>query len=81
MLLHLIDLTDSKMAAMQAQLEREKDSASLWTSYNAALERSLLDREKYLQQPDPQPRPAAPAQKSSPFAQALLSALDGGKGK
>lgn len=84
MLLHLIDLTDSKMAAIQTSLEREKDSGSVWTGYNAALERSLLDREKYLQQPDPQPRPATaagPKQKSSQFAQALLSALDGRKGQ
>jgi len=84
MLLHLIDLTDSKMAAMQASLEKEKNSDSVWTGYNAALERSILDREKYLQQPAAQPRPAAAAarpQKSSPFAQALMSALDDGRGK
>jgi 3'-5' exoribonuclease len=84
MLLHLIDLTDSKMAAMQASLEKEKNSDSVWTGYNAALERSILDREKYLQQPAPQPRPVAAAarpQKSSPFAQALMSALDDGRGK
>jgi 3'-5' exoribonuclease len=85
MLLHLIDLTDSKMAAMEAALEREKDSASVWTSYNAALERSILNRAKYLQQPAASPRPAAPARnnqpKSTPFAQALLSALDDRKGK
>jgi 3'-5' exoribonuclease len=85
MLLHLIDLTDSKMAAMQASLERERESGSMWTGYNAALERSILDREKYLEQSAAPARPTAPGgtkpAKSSPFAQALLSALDDGRGK
>lgn len=84
MLLHLIDLTDSKMAAMQASLERDSASGNVWTGYNAALERSILNRERYLQQPPPPLRPAAPAgpkpQKASPFAQALLSALDDERG-
>ncbi|MCX7604520.1 MAG: HD domain-containing protein [Bryobacteraceae bacterium] len=86
MLLHLLDLTDSRMAAMAASIEKEKNSAGVWTGYNAALERNLLDREKYMREPEP-PRPA-PAVKnakntkpSSPFAQALLSALNEGKGK
>lgn len=84
MMLHLIDLTDSKMAAMQAALEKDRNSEGVWTGYNSALERSLLDREKYLREAAPQPRPAAGNQlqrRSSPFATALLTALDGGKGK
>jgi 3'-5' exoribonuclease len=86
MLLHLIDLTDSKMAAMFSSLEREKNSPGVWTGYNAALERNLLDREKYLAQsgapPKPAPAPAPrPGKTASPFAQALLSALDDRKGK
>ncbi len=82
LLLHLIDLTDSKMAAVESALERERGSESVWTGYNAALERSLLDREKYLREPETPPR-AAPAgtekRKTSPFADALLSALGDGK--
>ncbi|MEJ5369144.1 MAG: HD domain-containing protein [Bryobacteraceae bacterium] len=84
MLLHLIDLTDSKMAAIQAALEKDGNSEGVWTGYNAALERSLLDREKYLREPAPPARPAPGAdakRRTSPFAAALLSALDGGKGK
>jgi len=84
MLLHLIDLTDSKMAAIQAALERERNSESVWTGYNAALERSLLDRGKYLREAAAPPRPAPgneQKRRSSPFAAALLSALDDGKGK
>lgn len=84
MLLHLIDLTDSRMAAMAASIEREKSSPGVWTGYNAALERNLLDREKYMREPDPQPKPAPAAKNArpaSPFAQALFSALNEGKGK
>ncbi|MGQ9919090.1 MAG: 3'-5' exoribonuclease YhaM family protein [Bryobacteraceae bacterium] len=84
MLLHLIDLTDSKMAAMQAALERERNNEGVWTGYNAALERSLLDREKYLREAAPQPPPVRvndQKRRLSPFAAALLSALDSGKEK
>lgn len=84
MLLHLIDLTDSKIAAMQVTLDRDRNTGGIWTGYNAALERSLLDREKYVRETEPQPRPApggGQKRKTSPFASALLSALDDGKGK
>ncbi|MGC8759285.1 MAG: 3'-5' exoribonuclease YhaM family protein [Bryobacteraceae bacterium] len=85
MLLHLIDLTDSRMAAMAASIQREKGSPGVWTGYNAALERNLLDREKYMREAEPASRPApAPAPKNTkttPFAEALLSALNEGKRK
>ncbi|MCX7605587.1 MAG: HD domain-containing protein, partial [Bryobacteraceae bacterium] len=86
MLLHLLDLTDSRMAAMAASIEKEKNSAGVWTGYNAALERNLLDREKYMREaeppkPAPAPKNAKSPRPSSPFAQALLSALNEGKGK
>jgi 3'-5' exoribonuclease len=56
MLLHLLDNLDSKMETMRASLERDRAMPSEWTAYNPALERSLLDKAKYLAD-----RPAAPS--------------------
>jgi len=82
MLLHLLDNMDSKMEAMRSAVERDKLIDGNWTSYNSALERSVLKKKKYL---DPQPvapqavpktqvpkKPEAPA---SPFAAKLNQAL------
>lgn len=82
LLLHHLDNLDSKMAAMFATLERDRATPGLWTGYNAALERSVLDKEKYLAEAPPKPaaKPAAApngGRQSSPFGQALMSAIDG----
>lgn len=89
LLLHHLDNLDSKMAAIFAALERDRATPGLWTGYNAALERSFLDKEKYLAGAAPKPVMKSPAtaakpaaRQSSGFGQALLSALDdeaGGK--
>jgi 3'-5' exoribonuclease len=65
LLLHYMDNLDSKMEAMRAQLEREADLESSWTSYNASLGRPLLNSAKYLA-----PKPAASAENSTPAAEA-----------
>ncbi len=86
LLLHHLDNLDSKMAAIFQSLEKDRATPGLWTGYNAALERSFLDKDKYLAESQPRTamKPAAAAAKSaapksSPFGQALLSALDGEK--
>lgn len=88
LLLHHLDNLDSKMATMFATIERDRATPGLWTGYNAALERSILDREKYLAEEPPKPAAKAPAagnaqdaKHSSIFGQALMSALDGKKEK
>jgi 3'-5' exoribonuclease len=48
LMLHYLDDLDSKMEAMRAHFEREKELESAWTSYNASLGRPLLDPGKYL---------------------------------
>jgi 3'-5' exoribonuclease len=53
LMLHYLDDLDSKMEAMRAHFEREKDLESPWTSYNASLSRPLLDPGKFLR-PKPQ---------------------------
>ncbi len=86
LLLHHLDNLDSKMTAMFGMLERDRATPGLWTGYNAALERSILDKEKYLAEAPPQPASKTPAagnaqsaKQSSMFGQALMSALDGKK--
>jgi 3'-5' exoribonuclease len=47
LMLHYLDDLDSKMESMRAHFQREPDSE--WTSYNASLERPLLNSKKYLE--------------------------------
>ena len=53
LLLHHLDNMDSKMELMRATIERDRNNTGQWTSYVHALERSVLDREKYLNPPAP----------------------------
>jgi len=64
LLLHYMDDLDSKMEAMRAQLEREAEFESPWTSYNASLGRPLLNSAKFLS-----PKPASPPETSTPVTE------------
>ena len=83
LLLHHLDNLDSKMEALRATLEKDRSSDSEWTPYNYALERSLLDKNKFLAPPPPaqgqQPSAAAKPKKaqSTLFGDQLLGALKG----
>jgi len=66
LLLHHLDNLDSKMEAMRAAIERDRHTTSDWTGYNAALERSMLDKEKYLNPPPPPPPPTPRAAQARP---------------
>ena len=48
LMLHYMDDLDSKMEAMRAQMEREGDLDSAWTSYNPSLGRPVLNTKKFL---------------------------------
>jgi 3'-5' exoribonuclease len=48
LMLHYLDDLDSKMESMRAHFEREAESDSNWTSYNASLGRTLLNTAKFL---------------------------------
>jgi 3'-5' exoribonuclease len=63
LVLHYLDDLDSKMEAMRAHFEREAESESPWTSYNASLGRTLLNTEKFLagKKPAPPENPTASA--------------------
>jgi 3'-5' exoribonuclease len=47
LMLHYLDDLDSKMESMRAHFQREPDAE--WTSYNASLERPLMNSRKYLE--------------------------------
>jgi 3'-5' exoribonuclease len=48
LMLHYLDDLDSKMESMRAQIERDSELESEWTSYNSSLARPLLNTQKFL---------------------------------
>jgi len=84
LMLHHLDNLDSKIECMRTTAERDQNVSGNWTSYNAALERVVLKKEKYLggavqaepQAPLPsdagQPRPAAPPTPPAPKTGSLF---------
>jgi len=79
LMLHHLDNLDSKMAAMAASLEKERPAGGEWTGYNSALERSFLDKQKYLSDKPAKPEATKAAKPASGFGQAMLAAFDGTK--
>jgi 3'-5' exoribonuclease len=59
MLLHLIDNMDSKMEAMRAAVEKDRQINGTWTGWIPSLERVVLKKSRYLEET---PEPAEPAQ-------------------
>jgi 3'-5' exoribonuclease len=49
MLLHYLDDMDSKMESMRALIESDRQSGAEFTTYNPALERTILKKEQYLE--------------------------------
>jgi 3'-5' exoribonuclease len=48
LLLHYLDDLDSKMEAMRAQIENDRQVEGCFTSYNPALDRAALKKDRYL---------------------------------
>jgi len=59
LLLHYLDDMDSKMEAMRAMIENDRQVEGCFTTFNVALERPALKMERFLNPPPP--RAAAPA--------------------
>jgi len=84
LLLHHLDNLDSKMECMRHLVAADQQVEGNFTGYSQALERTVLKKEKYLQEPAA-PRAAAPPaaiarvaaapRTGSPFAEKLLNAL------
>jgi 3'-5' exoribonuclease len=51
LLLHFLDDMDSKMECMRALIEKDRQVEGCFTTYNAAMERAALKKEKYLNPP------------------------------
>jgi 3'-5' exoribonuclease len=60
LLLHYLDDMDSKMECMRALIERDRLVEGCFTSFHSALDRSVLKKDRYLNN-DPVPRPPRPA--------------------
>jgi 3'-5' exoribonuclease len=58
LLLHYLDDLDSKMEAMRALIENDRQLEGCFTTFNSALERSALKKERYL---NPAPTPVTGA--------------------
>lgn len=83
LLLHYLDDMDSKMECMRFLIEGDKQSENCFTSYNPALERTVLKKDRFFApsgKPDveapPAPAPPKPPS-SSPFGEKLQLALVG----
>ena len=55
--------SDSKMEAMRAQIENDRQLEGCFTTYNSALERSALKKDRYL---NPAPAATADAKPATP---------------
>jgi 3'-5' exoribonuclease len=68
LLLHHLDNLDSKMESMRAFLHKDRHVDGCWTGYNASMERSVLKKQKFLEDP-PGPAPLAAAAPETPKPQ------------
>jgi 3'-5' exoribonuclease len=85
LLLHHIDNLDSKMECMRAAIEKDRLVETCWTSYVPPLDRSVLKKQKYLEETLSVPQPAVAAiaaptgtvvrRATSAFAEKLKGAL------
>jgi 3'-5' exoribonuclease len=60
LLLHHLDNLDSKMESMRAFLQKDRHVEGCWTGYNASLERSVLKKQKFLEEEDQENQTPAP---------------------
>jgi len=58
MLLHQLDALDSRMECMRGLLNKDRHVDGCWTGYNSTLDRSILKKQKFLDEPDTPPAPA-----------------------
>jgi len=64
LLLHYIDDMDSKMECMRALIEKDRQVEGCFTTYNSALARPALKKDRYLNPEEPRPRDNAAAAKN-----------------
>jgi 3'-5' exoribonuclease len=75
LLLHHLDNLDSKMECMRALVARDRLVEGDWTAYNASLERSVLKKEKYLEELPGSEPPATSVNSAPPVEPAVHTEL------
>jgi 3'-5' exoribonuclease len=85
MLLHYLDDLDSKMECMRVMVDKDRLVEGYFTGYSSSMERSILKKAKFLDEPaaavpvaPPPPKPASappPPRPSSVFGDKLIHAL------
>ena len=65
LLLHYLDDMDSKLESMRASIAAYREEESGWTPYNRSLERSLLNKKRFLGEAEPGGEAAAGAPEAS----------------
>jgi 3'-5' exoribonuclease len=73
MLLHYLDDLDSKMESMRQMVDRDRQVEGLFTGYSASMERSILKKAKYLEEPAPAPAPQAVRRGSHPASHLAIN--------
>jgi 3'-5' exoribonuclease len=75
LLLHQIDNLDSKMESMRAHAEKSRSVPGVWTGWNGPLERVVLKKDQYLEEPEPgmPESPAAAAPETPPPAATFVA--------
>jgi len=68
LLLHYIDDMDSKMECMRALIENDRQVEGCFTTYNGALERAALKKDRYLN-----PETQAEAERPAPETRAAIN--------
>jgi 3'-5' exoribonuclease len=94
LLLHYLDDLDSKMECMRVIVDRDRLVEGHFTGYSPSMERSILKKGKFLEEPTAPPasspseaprptapKPAAPPRPASVFADKLILALTPESGK
>ena len=66
MLLHYLDDMDSKMECMRSMLAKDRQVEGCFTGYNAALDRTLLKKDRFLTPPARQPARPQPPREPAP---------------
>jgi 3'-5' exoribonuclease len=64
MLFHYLDDLDSKMECMRSMLEHDRQSGGMFTTYSTAIERSVLKKDRFLEEPTA--APAVPVNLAAP---------------
>ncbi len=75
LLLHHLDNLDSKMECMRAAVARDRNVEGCWTAYNAALDRSVLKKSRFLEEESVLPVPQKVAEPAAAVPETLAAAV------